>query len=385
MKRDRISANRIKGEIISLIAMFFLTTGFFLRTDQTTLPIVENPDKPVAQNAGRVLALKEVLRVEDEGAGFFFKEPYLSIDAATDGSIFVQDGLKLYKFGPDGRYLGNFVKPGQGPGELTTELTEFIVRGNELVLFSAPSSKIIVLDLNGKLLREQKFSQRTFFDLIVYDGQTLFMTNLRIAEFGRKEGLQARNNYLFLVSPDGTSTSTPTVFTSEDTVTIYPGRGGRPGGIGSSSVTWMRRTPTAGPHFFMADAEGYLIKRVQLKTGTVDRIFRREYRRVKNISRDKEAKDRFPAYENDIHRLLVRGDMLWVITSTYDSKKGILTDVFDFEGRFLDSFYLPIFNARTGDSFSRRYMPMFSQGKHLYVVEHDADWNYSVVKYEIGE
>jgi hypothetical protein len=47
-----------------------------------------------------VLALKEVLRIKD------------------DGSVYVQDGLKFYKFGPDGRYRGNFIKVGQGPGEL---------------------------------------------------------------------------------------------------------------------------------------------------------------------------------------------------------------------------------------------------------------------------
>ena len=365
---------------------FSLSGNAVPRAVQATPPSIANPDQPPAKNAGRVLALKEVLRIKDNGSTYFFKEPYLNIEAADDGSVFVQDGLKLYKFGPDGRYQGNFVKVGQGPGEITTELTEFIIRGGEAVLFSAPSSKLLVLDLSGKLIKEITFSRRTFYDLVAYDGRKFLMTNLRIAEFARKEGLRKRNNYLFLVAPDGTATETPTVFASEDTVVIYPGRDGRPGAISSSSVTWMRRSPVAGSHFFMADAEDYLIKRVDAATGTVDRTFRRDYPRVKNPKKDvKEYRDRFPALENDIHRLLVRGDKLWVLTSTFDAKKGILTDVFDFEGRFLDSFYLPLFDARTGDSFSRRYMPMFIQGKHLFVVEHDADWVYSVAKYEIGE
>jgi len=353
---------------------------------QAAPPVIANPGQPPAKNAGRVLTIKEVLRIKDDGASFFFKEPYLNIDAADDGSVFVQDGLKLYKFGPDGRYRGNLVKVGQGPGESTTELTEFIIRGNEAVLFSAPSSKLLILDLAGTLIKEIKFSQRTFFNMVAYDGRKFLMTNLRVAEFARKEGRRNRNNYLFLVDRDGTAFETSTVFASEDTVTIHPGRDGRPGAISSSSVTWMRRSPIAGSWFFMADAEEYLVKRIDAATGAIDRTFRRDYPRVKNFMKDEKAyRDRFPALENDIHRLLIRGDALWVLTSTFDVKKGILTDVFDFEGRFLDSFYLPLSDARTGDSFSRRYMPMCIRGKNLFVVEHDASWNYSVAKYEIGE
>jgi hypothetical protein len=386
MKRPRYSAlNGPRSPFPPLcLGLTILAATFLLHAARQAVPQIENSGAPEAKNAGRVLGLKEILRIKDDGAAFFFKEPYLNIDAVGDGSLFVQDGLKLYKFAPDGRYLGNFVKTGQGPGEITVELTEFLVRGGELVLFSAPSSKLMVLDLSGKLLKEIKFTQRTFFDLVGYDGQTFFVTNLRIAEFGRKEGLQRRNNYLFRLAPDGTSAETPTVFGTEDLIRIYPGRDGRPGGIGASSVAWMRRSPTTATCFFMADAEDYLIKRIDLRTAAVDRTFRRSYRRIKNLTKDKESRAGFPDFENDIHRLLVQDDSLWALTSTFDPKRGILTDVFDFDGRFLDSFFLPIFNARTGDSFSRRYMPMAIQGNYLFVVEHDADWNFSVVKYEIG-
>ena len=33
-------------------------------------------------------------------------------------------------------------------------------------------------------------------------------------------------------------------------------------------------------------------------------------------------------------------DKLWVVTSTVDEKKGILVDVFDREGNYVDNFYL---------------------------------------------
>jgi hypothetical protein len=35
-------------------------------------------------------------------------------------------------------------------------------------------------------------------------------------------------------------------------------------------------------------------------------------------------------------------DRLWVFTSTMDEKKGILVDVFGFDGKYLDNFYLSL-------------------------------------------
>jgi hypothetical protein len=66
--------------------------------------VIQNPRRPLSADAGRVLALKETLRIVDEGKGFFLKEPW-GIDAAPDGSIYVQDGNKLYRFSPEGSFL----------------------------------------------------------------------------------------------------------------------------------------------------------------------------------------------------------------------------------------------------------------------------------------
>jgi len=45
-------------------------------------------------------------------------------------------------------------------------------------------------------------------------------------------------------------------------------------------------------------------------------------------------------FESDIDDICPAGDRLWVITSTNDKAKGRLIDVFDKEGRFVDSFHL---------------------------------------------
>ena len=82
--------------------------------------IIENPAKPIAKNAGRIVTLEEELRIEDTGAGYFFKNPG-PIRVSPRGDIFFKDGPEqALHFDPEGRFVRNLFKKGQGPGELST-------------------------------------------------------------------------------------------------------------------------------------------------------------------------------------------------------------------------------------------------------------------------
>ncbi|MBA7658317.1 hypothetical protein ES703_66267 [subsurface metagenome] len=52
--------------------------------------VIENPEKPLNEKAGRVFQLKEEMRITDEQGGFYFKNPE-NIKVASDGCIFVLD------------------------------------------------------------------------------------------------------------------------------------------------------------------------------------------------------------------------------------------------------------------------------------------------------
>jgi hypothetical protein len=152
------------------------------------------------------------------------------------------------------------------------------------------------------------------------------------------------------------------------------------------SVTRLRRSRIAPPHLYIADTEDYLIKQIDINSGALANSFKRDYPRLRNPKSEiKEMRMKFPEFENDVQALLVHKNRLWVLTSTFDPKRGILVDVFDEQGKYMDNFFLPLSNVRTGGEFSLRYMPMTIEGNFLYAVEHDKDWNYSVVKYRIGE
>ncbi len=49
-----------------------------------------------------------------------------------------------------------------------------------------------------------------------------------------------------------------------------------------------------------------------------------------------------PKFLNDIDNIFIHEKEIWVLTSMVDKKKGSLVDVFDFEGMYIDNFYLNI-------------------------------------------
>lgn len=343
--------------------------------------IIDNPADPLSKNAGGVVKLQEVLRIKDEGKGYFFKLPW-ELDVAPDGSIFVQDGLALYAFAPDGRFRKNLVKTGQGPGEISTELTDLVVKDNEVLAFSAPSNKLVITDFEGKLIKELKFDKKVFYNLLAYHGRKYFMLDLTRRDFARTEGVKNNDYNLFLVNEDGTFDPASCTFTTQLILIIRDFGGGRTAGS-SSSITNLNTSKERRNFMYIAHTQEYQIKQLDLEKAAVTKIFRRSYPRVKSVKKDPRDTRKWPEYDDDVYRLLVYKDQIWALTSAYDPKKGILVDVFNPDGKYADNFWLSLANIRTGDNFSQRYFPVVIQGDYLYAIEHDADWNFSVAKYRI--
>ena len=151
-----------------------------------------------------------------------------------------------------------------------------------------------------------------------------------------------------------------------------------------SSISRMTPLWVGERSVFFFHSPEYLIKLLDLETGTIVRSFRREYDRVKyNYKPPKGYPDELvPKYHNDLCRLLWRNGRLWAVTSTIDPDKGILIDVFSREGKYLDNFYLPLFKIRTNNP--QLYAPMAIHGDFLYILEADEYDLISLVKYEIG-
>ena len=114
--------------------------------------IVENPAKPDNPRAGRVVTIENVMKIEDTGKDFYIKAAY-GLKAAPDGSVFVRDGQdQLLQFDPQGRFIRNLMKRGQGPREMTG-ISDFLVTVDQIVLFGNPP-KLLTFDHSGNFITE---------------------------------------------------------------------------------------------------------------------------------------------------------------------------------------------------------------------------------------
>ena len=99
-------------------AFYFLVLScFFIGKVLSAQTVIENPAKPLRKEAGRIVELQKVMQIDEEADKFFFKYPR-SLKIAPDGTLFALDQDQLLRFDGDGRFLRNYFKKGQGPGEL---------------------------------------------------------------------------------------------------------------------------------------------------------------------------------------------------------------------------------------------------------------------------
>jgi hypothetical protein len=355
--------------------LLFLAFSFCVHIS-VSQTVIENPEKPLSSNPGRVIRLKEVMRIVDEGRDFYFKLPW-GLGVAEDGSVFVQDGVRLFKFDQDGKFVKNIVREGQGPGEITTELTNFVVKGNEVLLLCGPMSKIIHLDLDGKLVDEIIIEDRHPDKAITHYHNKYLLFDFKVISFERKEGERPLDHYLFFLDKKGAIESFPYSFPTKSHIRIRK-RGGR-AAVSGTTMTQLEFLNVQNRFLYISHTHEYLIKQFDLKTNQMGKMISRDYPRA-----EFEADEYRPfKYYNDVHCLLSHKNNLWVLTSTFNKEKGVLVDVFSEEGNYLDNFHLPLLSSKTGDSYHQLYFPVMIQGDYLYAIEHDEDWAFSVAKYEI--
>ncbi len=339
--------------------------------------IIENPEKPLSKKAGRVLQLVEELRITDEGGEFFFKSP-LEVKVDEDGFVYVREKDKLFKFDPDGKFIKNILRFGEGPGEVQ-ELASFEFDGDEVILFCSMRNKIIRTDKDGNLIQDSRFDEERFIRLLSYYKKKYFVLDYEWKSFERKTGIRVRSHSLFIVDERGKISSTPHSFLTKRAWRVRT-IGGR-GRISSSPITRIHTVRAYPQYLYIAHTQDYLIKLLDLDTSQIIRSFRRKYAKVKRESQ--ELVEFFMSeYQNDVQNLLIFKDKLWVLTSTFQEGKGILVDVFKKEGEYIDNFFLPLLKIKRENLET---WPMAVYGDALFILEINEDETLAFVKYKIAE
>ena len=354
---------------IVLRFLFFLIITFVIYAQE----MIENPKNPTNPNAGRILNIQEVLRITDEGGEFYFIGPRY-IKVAPDGTIFIYDREQLLRFDKNGKFIHNFFKKGQGPGELNF-VRNYGFKDGKLFVFNANPYKIVWFDFNGELLNDIKIhdisgdlrfqflKDDTFYfftsDIPRPDGKPMIINVpqvlITLDQLGKKEKELSPFNIK--------------VFTT---------------GGAWSGVSRLISVPYKNQYLFVSHTQEYLVKLYDTEAQMTLRSFTRKYKRVKPLKdhrfggiflRDgKRIGPPIPEFFADIREMFMFKDLLWVRTSTKDEEKGYLIDVFNLEGKFDDSFYLNIDGSlvSTHEDF-------------IFVREKDEDELLSIVKYKVIE
>jgi hypothetical protein len=337
--------------------------------------ILRNPRAPLSKNAGRVLKLVEVMRINGEGDGYYYNGANtLQIDKS--GSIYISDfwssskRTHFLKFSPDGKFLKDLYKQGEGPGEIQSAF-DFAFTESEIYVYDYMKRKIIVTDKDGKFITEFKTRSESFNGLIgIFRDWLVFWRKDRPYE-RKKSRLYDQKNVIVFVSKDGKIEKDFYTFSNKEFyISLAQGGGG---------MSWDPFISVKGnDKLFICYSREYLVEVLDLESGKIISRFKREYPHVKHekqkwedtfISKYNAPKKKF---DSDIEDLLYDRGFLWVKTSTKDDLKGYLYDLYDSDGRFLDSFYIKAPLLRIDNNY-------------LYTSEYDQDHLPYVVKYRIED
>lgn len=324
------------------------------------------------------------MRIDDIGSDFFFKYPR-NPKVSYDGHLFVQDYEQLLQFDPNGVFIRNYFKKGQGPGEMQ-EIGDYLLVDKMLIVHDRRLLKIICFDFEGAFIKELKIIGLPIFAMLhhLHKDKYYFFGSRMPSTGGKPEVVDVPHD-LLSVSEDGEKIENVMSFPVEYFVISGEGSGAM------ASIAELITVPFRNS-LALCHTQNYLIKIFDLESKRIVHSFLRQYKRVKvpkgrrvgailGVGGKKYSAPR--EYLNDISKLFTCDDYFWVVTSTVEKEKGALVDVFNFEGEYIDNFYLKIPEAY--EPIAIMYTPMTISNGHLFRTVRNEDETFSIIKYRIED
>ncbi|UCG50689.1 MAG: 6-bladed beta-propeller [Candidatus Latescibacterota bacterium] len=317
----------------------------------------------------------------------------LQILTDDHGNVYLLDSQlnQVKVFSPDGEYVREFGREGEGPGEFRFASDMFFTADGNIGVLQAAPGKIILFTPEGEPAGEHPIPTREDGGMVILSNGSYRAGNLVLLAMAQafSENRYERTDYLVSVDPEGgekaryhsrsrvLDTANPVL--SEGEWTPFSGRWA----IGAD-----------GRVYVCTSRDDYTIKTWN-RDGTPDRIIEREYTHRKRTAEQKKVIDDLfgvfanmipngtfetSDYDGDIAAIYVREDgSLWVLTSdgTRDLPDGSLGvfDIFDQEGRLLRQVAL----NGDGDPETDGY---YFSGDRMYVV---TDWLQALISLQSGE
>ncbi len=291
---------------------------------------------PLSQNPGRVIKLKKVMTISDEQGGFFFRMPQ-DMKIGSDGSIYLKDYYQLLRFNSRGKLLNNYHKEGQGPGEFSF-MYSYILSGDTIVVFSSMPNKIIWFDKKGPLVKETRMKEFAFGNLLLSKANKFYFYASGLPLVKGKPKFVDVDYTIFEFSQDGFHHQKLISFP----VIEYAMSEGQM--RNSYVISEFKARVYRDKYLLITHTPNYLVKIFDIEKKQVVRSFSRRYQRQPWSDKRWEGDAKAPKveYDNDIQDIFLLENKVWVITSTLQPGKGRLIDIFDYEGNYLDNYYLDL-------------------------------------------
>jgi hypothetical protein len=366
---------------------FLLSTLVVIPGPAAAQTRIDNPGRALAEDAGRVVRLEEVLRIRDDGETAVFKSPR-HFKRGPEGSLFFIDfaeGDRVYGYGPDGRLVHKLLKTGQGPGECH-HTANFVVLDDLVRVLAWAPPKILDFHLaGGRYLRESRLEEDShgLWFLGTAGGKIYGIRDevFSSAAF-QGAGAFAIPNGIYEISPD---------FRSWTKLYEFPVR------MAIKRRAAARLDPIdaaiGGSTLYILHTAAYGVTAFDLRTGRVKHVVSRAYERVRAKpakpgqadpeSRGIELPD--APYVWDVHQIHAAAGRLWVFTSTVKPDgDDQLVDIFDAEGCYADSVVLRFPAGGRNHRAVARWSLLTDDG-FFYVPEQEEDGLITIAKYRIPD
>ena len=336
------------------------------------------------------LVLKESLRIAEQPSEFFFVFPDPpQIDEL--GFIWVADQDQLLLFSPEGKFIRNFFKKGQGPGELT-DMSGFIPERDRVLVFNRYPHKMISFARDGEVVQEEPISQMLGHANLLgsWRGRFYFLREYFQSTGGKAIFLDIPVRLLSVALGEAVARVDGPWFPKRHFV---------------SDTNWIKNVyyvqivKADEARFLIAYNGNYDINRLGLDRMEISPFIKREYRKVKIRPEWKTSWDQFRApsqtvsgsevkvFEHevldDVLKIWILRGKIWVLTSTFDeANRRVQVDLYDLKGIFLGSLMLPL--PRGLEWMRLSYAPMTLHYSGLYVLATTQTEALELVRYSLS-
>lgn len=325
-----------------------------------------------SQNNYRELKLTEILRIIDNGEDYYFRFPW-DATLTSQGEIFLADENQLIRFDATGKFIKNYYKSGAGPCELYT-MRGYTLFENSIIVLNVRPHKIIWFDNTGNCNREFRIYENFFSaQLLTYRNDKYYLITYGMPGIKGNSGFTESPYRIMEMSNDGKELKELASFPVKTFVVMVQG-----GRFNNPFCRFISRLGQ-GRFVVISHTSEYLVKVFDLEKKVITTSFSRKYERVKRKKitpsdftvGNQQYEELKQEYEADIQNLFIVKNEIWVITSTENSH-GTLIDVFDFHGKYMDSYYIKL-----------KGTIMATSDNTLLVREKGKEENLELVKYRI--